>query len=247
MTAEAVATLGHNNPPEPTPYELSKKEIEDLSEEAKNWLDGGPIESQQVADAVGQLMGMLRDAVKTADERRKEENRPFDEGKAEVQARYNVLIGDTKTQKGTAVRAIEECKKVLQPWLDEQEKARLAEAKRLRDEAEQKAREAQEAVRAASGADFATRENAEAILRDAQRADKQAAKVENSRAQVTGTSRAISQRTVEVFHVTDAVAAVRDIGMNEEIQEAIIRASKAYRAAWGSLPAGVTSEYKKVL
>ena len=48
---------GGNNPPEPTPFEQSRDEIEGLYLEAKNWADGTPIETQEQADAVGRLRG----------------------------------------------------------------------------------------------------------------------------------------------------------------------------------------------
>lgn len=247
MNALALAPIGHNNPPEPTPFELSKKEISDLCEEAKNWLDGGPIQSQPVADQIGRLMGMLRDAAKLADARRIEENKPFDEGKAAVQAKYGDLIADTKTQKGSATRAIEACKKVLQPWLDQVEKEKREAAEKAQREADEKARAAQEAVRAAQGQDFATKEDAEALLRDARKAEAAATKASRDKAHVAGTGRSIGLRTEEVFTVTDAVAAVRDIGATEGIKAALITAAKQYRSEWGHLPAGVTSTNERRL
>jgi hypothetical protein len=36
----AVAEIGHNNPPEPTPYEAVKVHLDDLLTEAANWADG---------------------------------------------------------------------------------------------------------------------------------------------------------------------------------------------------------------
>ena len=175
------AAIGHNNPPEPTPYELSKQEIEDLCLEAKNWLDGEPISRQDVADQIDYLKAMLRDAKKTADERRKAEVKPLDDAKAEIQARYNALIGDTKgSGKGIAILAMEACDKVLAPWLKKLADEKEAAAKKAREEAEAKAKTAQEAVRAAQALDLAAKEEAEALLRDAKKAEATVKKIERA-------------------------------------------------------------------
>lgn len=175
------AAIGHNNPPEPTPYELSKQEIEDLCLEAKNWLDGEPIGRQEVADQIDYLKAMLRDAKKTADERRKAEVKPLDDAKAEIQARYNALIGDTKgSGKGIAILAMEACDKVLAPWLKKLADEKEAAAKKAREEAEAKAKAAQEAVRAAQALDLAAKEEAEALLRDAKKAEATVKKIERA-------------------------------------------------------------------
>ena len=165
MSVEAInrQAIGGNNPPEPTPYEKVKDRIEGLYLEASNWLDGDPIDSQESADAVSNLLGMIRDAKNEAEEYRKAENKPFDEGKAEVQARYNVLIGDTKAVQGKTVLASDACKKALQPWLkklDAEQRAREAEAKRIADEAEAAAREAAAKADTANLADIEAREAA---------------------------------------------------------------------------------------
>jgi hypothetical protein len=73
--------------------------------EAKNFCDGAAIENQAQADTVARLIDDFRAAQKAADDARKEEARPFDEGKAAVQEKYAVLIADTKAQKGQIVRA----------------------------------------------------------------------------------------------------------------------------------------------
>lgn len=175
------ASIGHNNPPEPTPYELSKQEIEDLCMEAKNWLDGEPISRQEVANQIDYLKTLLRDAKKTADERRKAEVKPLDDAKAEIQARYNALIGDTKgSGKGIAIIAMEACDKVLAPWLKKLQDEKDEAARKAREEAEAKAKAAQEAVRAAQAMDLAAKEEAEALLRDAKKAEATVKKIERA-------------------------------------------------------------------
>lgn len=204
--------IGHNNPPveiEPTPFEMSEVEIGDLYAEAKNWLDGEPVSSQAQADGLSKLIDDLRKAAKLADERRIEENRPFDEGKAAVQARYAPLISDTKSVKGKAVIAIDMAKKALAPWLQKLEDEKRAAAEAARKEAEEKARIAQEALRASNVADLEKREAAEALIREAQAAEAAATKAENSKAHATGGTRAIGLRSVWRAEMVDPREAAR--------------------------------------
>lgn len=191
--------IGHNNPPAetlPSPFEMSEVEIGDLYAEAKNFLDGEPITSQAMADAVSKLIDDLRKAGKTADERRIAENKPFDDGKAEVQARYAPLIADTKSVKGKVVLGIEAAKQALAPWLQKLEDEQRAAAKKAREEADAKAAEAQAALRASQVADLEKREAAEALIREAQKAEAAAAKAEGVKAHATGGARAIGLRSV---------------------------------------------------
>ena len=174
--------IGGNNPPA-SPFEAVKVNIEDLYLEARNFLDGEPIASEAMAAAVETLLDKIREAEKAADEARKTENKPFDEGKAEVQARYAPLISDTKAVKGMTVRAIEACKAALAPWRQEQERIRLEAAKKAREEAENKAAEAAALSRAAD--DLIAKERAEQAVKEAEQAAKAANKAD--KAATTGT------------------------------------------------------------
>lgn len=203
--------IGHNNPPveiDPTPFEMSEVEIGDLYAEAKGFLDGEPITTQAMADAVSKLIDDLRKAAKLANERRIIEKQPFDDGAAEVQARYNPLIEDGKTRKGKAILAIEIAKKALAPWLQklEDEKRAAAEAARkVAEEAERKAREALAATKATD--DLTAREAAEAMVREAQALEVFATKAENDKAHAKGGARAMGLRSVWRAEMTDGRAA----------------------------------------
>ncbi|MCW0235247.1 MAG: hypothetical protein OJJ21_16725 [Ferrovibrio sp.] len=172
-------TVGHNNPP-PSPYDTIKQEIEDLFLEAKNWADGEPIADQKQADAVTELLELIADAMKRADEARKEEKRPLDEAVDEIQRRYNALIGKTTKLTGRAVMAKEALQTLLTPWRNKLEAERRAEAARLAKEAADAAAEAQAAMQASRG-NLEERDKAEElyqaaqdIARVAKRADKAA-------------------------------------------------------------------------
>jgi hypothetical protein len=204
--------IGHNRPPvdEPTPFEMSEVEIGDLYAEAKNWLDGEPVTTQAQADGISKLIDDLRKAGNLADERRKTENVPFDEGKAEVQARYAPLIADTKAMTGKVPLGIETAKKALQPWLKMLEDEKRAQAEAARKAAEDAARKAQEALAAARKADdLAASEQAETLFQEAQKAEAVAVKAENSKAHATGGTRAMGLRSVwraEMTNGRDAAA-----------------------------------------
>lgn len=201
----AVAKIGHNR----SPYELAKERIEDLYEEAKNWLDGDPIATQGQADMVQKLLRDIQAAEKDADAARVEENKPFDEGKAAVQEKYAPLIANTKTRKGLTVVAIEACKKALAPWLikvDEENRRRAEEA---RKEAEAKAEAARQAMQQRQSLEDS--ERAEAMVRDAKAAEADARRAENAKASAKGEGRAVTLRDYYTPEVTDATAFARHV------------------------------------
>jgi hypothetical protein len=202
MTDTAPA-LGHNNPPEPTPFELYTNALDDLMTEARAWMDGEPIDSQAKADSVGILMDTLRLTKKNADEARAAEKKPFDDGAKAVQARWRPLID-------RADLAAETCKKALRPWLEAVEERQREEAEAARQEAESKAREAAEAARAAAEAnDLTALEAAREKVDEAKRADAVANKAEKARPQAMGGARATALRTTYRPELTDLSAAVK--------------------------------------
>jgi hypothetical protein len=180
--------LGDNAPPpEPTPFDAIRVHIEDLYTEACNWADGEAIASQEQADRVNDLKRQIQEAEALADKERKTENKPFDDGKAEVQARYAPLISNTKGVTGKTVRAVEVLNRLLGPWLKKLKDEQEAEAKRLRDEAQAKldaARAAAEAAKAST--DIAVTEDAEAAISAAQEAARVAKTAEAARPRTGG-------------------------------------------------------------
>lgn len=203
----ALAVIGHNSDgADLTPYEVSASRIADLYAEALNWCDGSPIESEEQAAEVTKLLDMIGDEIKTAEKRRRDENKPFDDGKAEVQARYGLLIGETKSVTGKAILARDACRKALTPWRARQEAERLAAAEAARKAAEEAQRDAAFALQITSPDDLSGREQAEAVARDAKAAEAAARKAEKP--QATGL------RTVTSAAVTDYRAFLSWIAVN---------------------------------
>lgn len=198
-----VAEIGHNNPPEPTPYEIAVSEINSLFEEAQNWLDGAPVENQGTADKLSRLLNEVRAARKRADDARKAEAKPFDDAKKEIQDRYNPLLKQ-------ADMATDACKKAMTPWLEKLEAEKRAaeiEARRIADE---KRKEAEEAARAAAHDDLAARQDAEAKIKAAKDAEANANRAAKDKGRAhDGVGRATTLRTSWEPEIIDATAAAR--------------------------------------
>jgi hypothetical protein len=204
--ADGTPPIGHNNPPDP--FVAIKAHVDDLMTEAHNWADGASIESQDQADAVARLIDDFRQAAKAADDARKEEARPFDDGKAAVQAKYAALIAETKGQTGVIPRALAALKATLTPWLQKLERERQEAERKAREEAERKAAEAAAAMRASDAANLAEREAAEALVSDAKSAQAAADAVARAKSQAKGDGRAMGLRKTYRPILTDRKAAL---------------------------------------
>lgn len=202
--------LGANHPPEPTPFEIAEKAVNDVYDETVLWLDGKPIDSHELSDGVGNLLTAIRKAEALAEATRKAENAAFDAGKAEVQSRYLPLIGDTTKVKGKTILAAAACRAALAPWLAAKQHRLDEEARIAREAADALQQAAQEALRASDAADLEKRAAAEALIADAKKADT-AANVAGRQTATAGGAigRSAGLRTVWVATITDPVDAAR--------------------------------------
>lgn len=245
MSSAALAEIGHNRPP--SPFDEASTKIRDLYEEARNWCDGDAISSAEQADEVQKLLRLIQAAEKEADAARVEENKPFDEGKAAVQAKYAPLIGNTKSVKGLTVLAIEACKQALAPWLIkvEEENRRKAEAARL--EAEAKAEAARQALREKQSLEDAAR--AEQLIREAKAAESDARKAANAKASAKGEGRAVGLRDRYTPEVTDYTAFARHVWMvhRSDMEDFLnIQAAKLVSSGIHSGIPGVNVKHERV-
>lgn len=238
-------SIGGNNPPEETPFEAIKVHIDDLYAEAKGFLDGEPIATQGQADAVSNLLNMIREAEKVADAERVKENEPFDTGKAQVQARYAPLIGKTKTVTGKTVLAADACKAALAPWLlklDTERREREAAARWAADEA---AAKAAAAFRAADTSDLDAREAANALAEDARKAEQAAKAAANAKATVKGDGRAVGLRSTWTPTLSDPRAALNHyaVAQPERIKTLLLDlAAEDVRAGKRTIPGFTVTE-----
>lgn len=192
-----------------SPFELIKLRIEDLYDEAKLWLDGEPVTTHQQADALNTLENRIREAAKEAETLRKDEVKPLDEAKAEIQGRYNPLIGETKTVTGKTVAAINAVKSALRRYLLELDRQQREAARIAREEAEAAQAAAMEAMRARDKANLEQTEEAEKLAQQAKQAEADAKRAESAKAHAKGDGRASGLRSVWRPTMTDQVAAAR--------------------------------------
>lgn len=228
MTQAAVAEVGHNNPP--TPFDDIREEIDGLYTEAKNWLDGGGVNSETDATNVSKLLDLLRQAEKKADKLRVDEKKPHDDAGKAVQAKFKPLLD-------SASRAIDVCKGALTPWLRKQEEARQEAARIAREEAEAAECAAQAAFAASGPSDLEMREEAERLAAEAKSANLAANRLEKDKAQAKGGARAVSLRTTyhaEIVGQTDFARFVWQRYPNEIDWQAI--ADRLVRAGVRDMP-----------
>lgn len=184
---------GHNAPP---PFDAFSLHIEELIENAKQFLDGEPIANQGQADEVGKLIDMIRTAKKDADKERAAEKKPHDDASKAVQAKWLPLLTRCDIATDTA-------KKALVPWLEKLEAEQRAAAAKAREEAEAARKAALEAERAASAANLEAIERVELARKEADIAERAANKADKAKAHATGGSRAIGLRSYWVAEITD--------------------------------------------
>lgn len=185
-----IATIGDNNPP--TPFDEIEARINDLYAEAKQWLDGEEVTEQSQADALNTLASQIRDAAKEAEEMRKAEAKPFDDGKKAVQERYNPLIQKGKGKTEVALNAV---KSALKPYLLELDRIQHEAAQKAREEAERAERDAQAAMQHRDPSNIEHQEEANRLAEQAKSAQQAANKAENAKAHAKGAGRATGLRT----------------------------------------------------
>jgi len=128
------------------------------------YANGEPIQTPEQAEAVQTLMRQIQEAETGAENERKNEAKPFDDGKAEVQARYNPLIAPiTNKNPGKTALAIKALKATLAPWLKKLADEQEAIARAAREEAQRIADLAAEAQRNAAANNIEANEEAEAV------------------------------------------------------------------------------------
>lgn len=172
---------GHNGgPPIIDPTEAFTK-IDDLYEEAKNFADGEPIATPEMADAITALFDGLHEAGKEAETLRVAEKKPLDDAVDAVQTKYNPYV---QPKKGKVARGKDALGVLLTAWRVEQQRIAAAKADAARREADALRAEAEAAIRASSG-NLAEREAAEEVLENAKEAEKFARRT--NKAATTGT------------------------------------------------------------
>ncbi len=199
-----IATIGDNNPP--TPFDEIETCINDLYAEAKVWLDGDEVTTQEQADAINILIGSIRESHKKAEEMRVAEVKPLNDAKQEIQDRFNPLI---QKGKGKTDLAITAAKSALKPYLLELDRIQQEAAQKAREEAEQAERDAQAAMQHRDPSNLEDQEHANELAAKAKSAQQSANKAGNAKAHAKGAGRATGLRTrtkVSITNERDAAA-----------------------------------------
>lgn len=142
------APIGHNQPPEPTPFEAIVKEIQDLFDEASNFADGEPIGSEKMAETITELHDKIHAAGKQADALRVEEKKPLDDAVKAIQDKFNPYIQPKKGKVDLAKSALSD---LLTPWRNKIAAEKAAAAAAIAKEAAEAKRKADEAMQATRG------------------------------------------------------------------------------------------------
>lgn len=187
--------------PNARPLQAIGMNIDDLFDEAKGWLDGTAIETEEQASEVGKLRDMIRDAEKAAKAAKATEREPY-------ASQVKAIDADWKPVLDKAELAKRACNNALAPFIVAKEKRQRAEAEAARAEADRLAQEARDA-RAGADGDLARLSAGETMLKAARDADAAAGKLEKAKPQVAGGNRAIGLRTTYRAEVTDYTAFAR--------------------------------------
>lgn len=203
------AMLGHNLPPDPIDEALAP--FDAAREEAENWLDGTPVETEAQMKSVDALIKDMKSAKKAVEAAEESATKPlYDVWKAE-KARFKPTLDDLDRIVKGLVATVDAFKRKL-----------AAEKEAARKEAERKAweetRKAEEAARTAAANDI-----------DAQRAaaEQMAAAEEAQRLAMAAKNDTVKGlRTYTVYEITDGTACARWIWQND--REAILSWMQSY-------------------
>ncbi|MES2783798.1 MAG: hypothetical protein V4657_13470 [Pseudomonadota bacterium] len=174
MTAtNEIAAIGDNGGPPLDPFAAHETHILDLMELAESALHGNAIETPEQAAAVDEILSDIKKAAAALEATRKAENRPFDDGKAAVQAIAKPLASKLDIAKDTAIKA-------LTPWRNKVQADKDAEQVALRAEADRLADEARTKFTHSAPTDLAARIEAEEMAKIAKAATVAANKIDRS-------------------------------------------------------------------
>lgn len=244
-----MSQLGHNQPP--TMVETAREVLDHVNE----WLKEHPvIQNDEEIKAAKVHIDRAKLCFKDLEAERDQKVRPLNEQVKTINESYR----PTKETIQSIVRALEER---AADFLRQEERRRqeaAAEAARIAHEAELAARLAEErerdAIRSANSGvlDVDIKDavvQADSAFHDYERASRFAARAEKeTKVKVSGGfGRAISLREKETLVVVDAYAALRDMGVTDDIREAILKSARAYRRAFEELPDGIESQTERKL
>jgi hypothetical protein len=130
-----TATIGDNGGPALDPLPALLVHLDDLMQQATDYLDGEPVTTEGQAADVELLKTSIKQVAKDIEAARVAEKKPHDDAAKAVQEKYKPHIDRAKIAADTAAKA-------LTPWLLAEQAKRDAEAKAKREETERLVEEA---------------------------------------------------------------------------------------------------------
>jgi hypothetical protein len=194
-----IATIGHNNPPDPIEEALAP--FGDALSEAELWLDGERVEDAGQMAAVDHLIACVKAAIKAAKSGEEAEAKPLHEAWKAAKARWKPAMDDLDRVKNGLIAAVDVFKRA--------EAERVAAAERKARAAAAAARQAAEnAMRQADAANIEAQRAADGAMRAADEAQRQA--------NAAASDKVRGLRTVTRHEVTDTKAALHWIARNDK-------------------------------
>lgn len=219
------AVIGNNNPPDALLAEANER-----IDFANRWLtERAEIADDEIADKAGGFKGQIAATRKALDNRRLDENRKWDAGQA---AKYRSPLDLLQRAHDAIDAKIKAWLKVKDERLAAEKRAQEAEAARIRQEAEEAQRQAEEEASKKGGDVLRAQQAAEdAAERAKVAAELAAAPVQRAAVKGTYTQRAITLRTYWDAKITDEAKALKSYAKHPTIRaaalEAIQRVAKA--------------------
>lgn len=244
-----MTDIGHNKPPDMT------ETAGDVSRGLNEWLSSHPvIQTENDAREARPLIDRAKLCIADLENERKGKVIPLNEEVAKINNYY-------RGPRELLERIYSELSSRLGRYLAAEEARRRAIAEEARRQAEEKERLAREAEKAEAeviadaemGVEvdlLAATQEADAAFKDYEKADRVAARAErDSKVRIGGglTGRALALRSYETLVVENWLAAVTEMGLTDDIRQAICKSARAYRKLRGKLPSGVVAEVEKRL
>lgn len=254
---QTIHGIGHNQPPEPTPIERAGDAMSALSV----FLDATPVitDSIHLVEAK-RLVEHARGAAAELEDERIALVDPLNKQVASINGQYKALHNTDSKKPGTLDKVLNELKARLTAYGVAEEAKRLREAELARIELANKEAAAREAERIEREAkqdavvgvvDTGVAQaiaNADHAFSEFEHASRFAARAEKATTFRIGdgNGKALGMRTEKTLVLESYGRAIKAIGPNDTIKEAILTAARAYRKQHGALPDGVseTSERK---
>jgi hypothetical protein len=247
----SLALIGHNNPPEPTPLERAQDAMATLAK----FLDDTPVitEGPHLVEAK-RLVEHARGTMAEVEAERDQLVRPLNEQVVKINTKYKAIHNTDGKKPGTFDKILLELKARLTACAREEEAKRERAAEQARiaaEQAEAAAREAerieQEAKANATVGEVGTGvadaiANADQKFAEYEQASRFAARAERETTFRVGDGigKAMSMRTEKTLVLEHYGKALKTIGPNDKIRDAILSAAWDYRKLHGKLPDGVT-------